>query len=112
GGRGGGGGGAGGERGGGRVGGGGGRGGRGGGALALQVGRRGGGTDAAGAADERDQRRRTRAELDRPAGVHARSGRSRELRRGSPYRLGGLPRARGAAPRKWALDGRRRRGWF
>ena len=46
--------------------------------------------DAAGADDERDQRRRARGELDRPAGVH---GRARPARRRSPRRCGSAPRS-------------------
>ena len=74
-------------------------GGRGGRRLALPPPRRRGGADAAGADDERDQRRRPRAELDRPAGVHARPGRRGELRGGAADRLRDLPRARRAAAR-------------
>src|SRR4029077_13306594 len=43
--------------------------------------------------DERDQRRRARAELDRPPGVHARPGRCRHVRGSAARRLRGLPHA-------------------
>ena len=49
--------------------------------------------DAAGADDERDQRRRARGQLDRPAGVHGRPRRRRLVRRGAADRRRGLPRA-------------------
>ena len=66
--------------------------------------------DAAGADAERDQRRRARAELDRPAGVHGRARRRGHLRRGSPDRRRGLPRAQAAAARARARRRARRRG--
>ena len=69
-----------------------------------------GARDAAGADDERHQRRRARRQLARPAGVH---GRARPARRRSPRPADGrrgLPRAEGAAARARPRDGRRRRG--
>ena len=59
------------------------------GAVALPLSRRRGRDDAARADDERDQRRRARRELDRPAGVHGRPGRRR---RRSPRRCRSAPR--------------------
>ena len=49
--------------------------------LALPLPRRRRRGDPAGADDERDQRRRARRELDRPAGVHGRAGRRRRRSR-------------------------------
>ena len=69
-----------------------------------------GGDDAARADAERDQRRRARAELDRPAGVHARALRRGHLRRGDAHRLRGLPGVEGAAARARLRDRGRRRG--
>ena len=82
----------------------------GGGRLALPPPRRRGGAHAAGADAERDQRRRPRAELDRPAGVHARPGRSADVLRGAADRRRGLPRAEGAAARARPRHRGRRRG--
>ena len=78
--------------------------------AALSLARRRRGADAAGADDERDQRRRACAELDRPTGVHARSGRRLDVRRGAPHRRRDVPRAEGGAARARARDRRRRRG--
>ena len=61
--------------------------------LAVPLPRRRRRDDAARADDERDQRRRARRELDRPAGVHGRPGRRRDVRRGAADRRRGLPRA-------------------
>ena len=84
---------------------------RGGGHLALPLSRRRGCSHAARPDAERDQRRRACAELDRPAGVHARSGGGLELCGGRSDRLGGLPLAPRASPRTWLCDGGRgRRG--
>ena len=58
--------------------------------AALPLARRRGGGDAARADAERDQRRRARRQLDRPAGVH---GRARSAPRASPRRCGSAPRS-------------------
>ena len=54
--------------------------------LALPLARRSRGAHAARADDERDQRRRARAEPARPPGVHGRSGGRRDVLRGAPHR--------------------------
>ena len=66
--------------------------------------------DAARSDAERDQRRRARGQLDRPAGVHGRPGRRGQLRGRPPDRRRGLPRAEAGALRPRARDRRRRRG--
>ena len=53
--------------------------------LAVSLPRRRGRADPAGADDERDQRRRARRQLDRPAGVHGRPRRRVDV---SPRRCG------------------------
>ena len=79
--------------------------------AALPPARRSGGARPSGAADERDQRRRPRPESDRSAGVHARPGGSRALRRCPADRRRGLPSPEVGAPRARARDRRgRRRG--
>ena len=87
-----------------------GRGGRGGAAAVALPGRRGG-ARAAGADDERAERRRARRQQGRLPGVHgrARSGAGSFSRR-PPDGRGGLPRAQEDAPRPRALHGGRRRG--
>ena len=88
----------------------GGRGGRG--QAALRVDRRSRGARPAGADDERRQRRRPRAELPRPAGVHDRAGRGVDLRRGPADRRRGLPDPEGAPARARASDRGGGRGRF
>ena len=82
----------------------------GGGPAAVPLARRRRRTNAARALDERHQRRRARAELDRPPGVHARPRRRADVRRSASHRLGDLPRAEGRSPRARPFDGRGRRG--
>ena len=65
---------------------------------------------AAGADDERPERRCARGQLGRLPGVHGRPGRRAELRRGPAGRDRGLPRAEADAERAGACHRRRRRG--
>ena len=54
---------------------------------------------------ERDQRRRARGQLDRPAGVHGRPGRRGQLRGGAANRRRGLPRIAEGARRPGLATG-------
>ena len=65
---------------------------------------------AARADAERDQRRRTRPELARLPGVHARAGGRGVLLGGAPHRCRDLSRAQGPAQGAGPVDGGRRRG--
>ncbi len=67
---------------------------------------------AAGADDERHQRRRARQQQPRPAGVHDHPGGRTELSRGDPLWCRDLPGAQEAAPRPRHEHGRRRRRRF
>ena len=84
--------------------------GRGGRRPALPSSRRRRGKNAARPDAERDQRRRPRGELDRPAGIHGRPCRGGHLRRGDPDRRRGVPRAQQGPARARPRDGCRRRG--
>ena len=68
------------------------------------------GDGAAGADDERAQRRRPRRQLGRPPGVHGRPGGRGELLRGPAGGHRGLPRAEGDAAGPRPRDRGRRRG--
>ena len=77
-------------------------------AVALPRGRAS--ADPAGAADERDQRRRARRQRAGGAGVHDRADRRAQLPRRAARRRRDLPRAQGAAQAAQPVDrGRRRR---
>ena len=78
--------------------------------LALPLDRRSRGANAAGADDERDQRRCARAEPSRPPGVHGRPGGRGELLGGAPDRRRGLPPPARGSSRARARHRRRRRG--
>ena len=78
--------------------------------AALALPRRRGGARAAGADDERAERRCARRQQGRLPGVHDHAGGGAELLRGPADRGGGLPRAEAHAPRPRALDGGGRRG--
>ena len=65
---------------------------------------------AAGADDERAQRRRARRQQARLPGVHDRPGRGAHLRRGAADGLRGLPPPEAVAARPGPVDRRRRRG--
>ena len=66
--------------------------------------------DAARADAERDQRWRSRGQLDRSPGVHGRARRRGDVLGGAPDRRRGLPRAQAGAHRARPRDGRRGRG--
>ena len=70
----------------------------------------GAGAHAAGADDERDQRRRACRQPARPAGVHAGAVRGEDVRRGPADGHRGLPQAEEPAARAGPRDRRRRRG--
>ena len=71
-------------------------------AAALPLRRRGRRARAAGADDERHQRRRPRGQQRRPPGVHGRPGRRGHVRRGAADRRRDLPRAEGRCSRSAA----------
>ena len=78
--------------------------------AALPLSRRRGRARAAGAVDERPQRRRARRQQGRFPGVHGRPGRSADIQRGAAHGHRGLPRAQAHPARARARDGGRRRG--
>ena len=78
--------------------------------AALALPRRRGGARAAGADDERAERRCARRQQGRLPGVHDHAGGGAELLGGAPHRSGGLPRPQAHPPRPRALHGGGRRG--
>ena len=86
------------------------RGGRGERAAPLALRRRRQRPRAAGADDERPQRRGARGQHRGLPGVHDHAGRRGQLLRGAALGRRDLPHAEGAAARPRAVDGRRRRG--
>ena len=80
--------------------------------LAVPLRRRGQRARAAGAADERAQRRRARRHQRRRAGVHARARRGGQLLRSSALGRGDVSRAEGTAARARPQHRGRRRGWL
>ncbi len=79
-------------------------------AAALSLRRRGQRARAAGADDERAQRRRARGQQRGLPGVHDHAGRRGVVHRGTALGRRDLPRAEEPAPRARPVDPRRRRG--